>query len=283
MAESTGYDFGHLAPAEAGLGRVFARPRMVAAGCVLLITGLGWLYLAVLSAAPGGAGSWIGMIQVLCRAVPDGPLSLSGGAIIVSMWSAMALAMMLPSAAPMILTYAEIAETAARKGEPIVSPLVIAAGYASVWFMFAVAASAMQMFFTRAAWLDTSMASTAGFFAAAIFTGAGLYQFSTLKHACLARCQHPFPFFFANWATTPGGVFRLGVRQGLFCLGCCWAMMLLMFAVGVMNVVWMAGLSVVMTVEKLQTGRRFTQVVGLALIAIGMGIAVAEFAAYWPG
>ena len=74
--------------------------------------------------------------------------------------------------------------------------------------------------------------SVNGLFSGAIFIAAGVYQFSALKHACLMRCQQPFPFFFANWATTEAGVFRLGLKQGVYCLGCCWAMMLLMFAVG---------------------------------------------------
>ena len=112
---------------------------------------------------------------------------------------------------------------------------------------------------------------------------AGLYQFSALKHACLTQCQHPFPFFFANWATTPRGVFKLGVRQGLFCLGCCWAMMLVMFAVGTMNVVWMAALGIVMTVEKIGTGKKFTYAVGVALIAIGVALVGLAVAAHWPG
>jgi predicted metal-binding membrane protein len=134
----------------------------------------------------------------------------------------------------------------------------------------------------RAAWLDTGMASASGLFSGAIFIGTGLYQFSTLKHACLNRCQHPFPFFFANWATTTRGVFRLGLKQGAYCLGCCWAMMLVMFAVGAMNVAWMAVLGVVMTTEKLTSGNRLTSVVGTALIAIGVAFVIAAIAAHWP-
>jgi predicted metal-binding membrane protein len=193
----------------------------------------------------------------------------------------MTLAMMLPSASPMILTYAEIAETAARKSERIVSPLVIAAGYASVWLVFSLLATVIQIVLTRAALLNTGITSASGILAGAIFIGAGIYQFSALKHACLTHCQNPFPFFFTNWATTLGGVFRLGVEQGLYCLGCCWAMMMVMFAVGVMNVAWMAGLAAVMTIEKLLTGRRFAHGVGVALIVVGTGIAVSAFAAQW--
>ena len=279
MIETTSYRFTHLAPAEAGLGRIFARPKAIAAGCVVIIAGLGWLYLALLISAP--AGSWFAMMQALCRAFSDGAWSFSAAAVTASMWSAMTLAMMLPSASPMILTYAEIAETAARKGERIVSPLVIAAGYASMWLIFSLLATVIQIVLTRAALLDTGITSANALLAGAIFIGAGIYQFSALKHACLTHCQNPFPFFFTNWATTPRGVFRLGMKQGLYCLGCCWAMMLVMLAVGIMNVAWMAGLAAVMTIEKLQTGRRFAHGVGVVLIVVGVGFAVTAFAAHW--
>jgi len=279
MTETTGYQFTHLTPAEAGIGQIFARPKAIAAGCVIIIAGLGWFYLALLLAAP--ASSWFATVQALCRTLPEGAWSFSAAAVTASMWSAMTLAMMLPSASPMILTYAEIAETAARKSERIVSPLVIAAGYASVWLVFSLLATVIQIVLTRAALLNTGITSASGILAGAIFIGAGVYQFSALKHACLTHCQNPFPFFFTNWATTPGGVFRLGVEQGLYCLGCCWAMMMVMFAVGVMNVAWMAGLAAVMTIEKLLTGRRFAHGVGVALIVVGTGIAVSGFAAQW--
>ena len=279
MTETTGYQFTHLTPAEAGLGQIFARPKAIAAGCVIIIAGLGWFYLALLLAAP--ASSWFATVQALCRTLPEGAWSFSAAAVTASMWSAMTLAMMLPSASPMILTYAEIAETAARKSKRIVSPLVIAAGYASVWLVFSLLATVIQIVLTRAALLNTGITSASGILAGAIFIGAGVYQFSALKHACLTHCQNPFPFFFTNWATTPGGVFRLGVEQGLYCLGCCWAMMMVMFAVGVMNVAWMAGLAAVMTIEKLLTGRRFAHGFGVALIVVGTGIAVSAFAAQW--
>ncbi len=193
----------------------------------------------------------------------------------LTMWCAMVLAMMLPTAGPMIVTYAEIADTAARKGETIVSPMVLTAGYAAVWLGFALAATALQTMLMHAALLGPTMRVASPWFAGAIFLAAGGYQFSSLKHACLTRCQRPFPFFFANWTDETTGVFRLGLRQGLYCLGCCWAMMLVMFAVGVMNVAWMAGLGVIMGMEKLSTTPRFSRAVGVALVAIGVAFIVA--------
>jgi predicted metal-binding membrane protein len=301
MSEASDPRLTHLSPAASRLGAAFARPKVLAVVCVVVLAGLGWLYLALLVAGMGGPTASLGpgmgvldllprAIEVLCQPVfglahfgmPGGAWGASAVALVALMWGAMTLAMMLPSAAPMILTYAEIADTAARKGEPVVSPFIIAAGYTVVWFGFAAAATLAQFVLTRAALINPSMASASGLFSGAIFIGSGIYQFSALKHACLTQCQHPFPFFFANWATTPRGVFRLGVKQGLFCLGCCWAMMLVMFAVGIMNVIWMAALGMVMTIEKIGTGRRFTYAVGVALIAIGAALVLAAIAAHWP-
>jgi predicted metal-binding membrane protein len=154
----------------------------------------------------------------------------------------------------------------------VVSPLVIAAGYLAVWLGFALAASALQAALAATSLLDNGR--VAAWLAGTIFAGAGLYQFSALKRACLTLCQRPFPFFFANWTTEPREVFRLGLRQGMHCLGCCWATMLLMFAVGTMNIVWMAVLGIVMTIEKMTSTPRVAQAFGVAFIAIGFGFIV---------
>ena len=211
---------------------------------------------------------------MLCRAMtPEGTASLAGFGLIAAMWCAMTLAMMLPTAGPMILTYAEIADTAVRKGEPVVSPFVLTAGYVAVWFGFALAAATVQAGLARASLLDPGRAGM--LLSGGLFVGAGLYQFSALKRACLTLCQRPFPFFFANWSTQARGVFRLGLRQGLYCLGCCWAMMLLMLAVGAMNALWMAALGVLMTVEKMTATPRFARSLGVAFIVVGLGAFVA--------
>jgi predicted metal-binding membrane protein len=277
MSGAANPDLPHLPPAAGRLGAAFARPKVLAAICVVTLAGLGWVALGLLF-------SRMGAFEALCQplAMHDVAWGASGFAIVAVMWAAMTLAMMLPSASPMILTYAEIADTASRNGERIVSPFVLAAGYTLVWLGFAAIATLAQFAFTRAALLDTGMQSASGLFSGAIFIGAGLYQFSMLKHACLTQCQSSFPFFFANWATTPRGVFGLGVRQGLYCLGCCWAMMLVMFAVGVMNVIWMAGLGMVMTFEKIGTGKRLTYAAGVALIVAGIAFVLSAFAAHWP-
>jgi predicted metal-binding membrane protein len=281
MTDRANQGFSFLPPAAAGLGHVFARPKWIAAACVVALTAFGWAALGLMVVGKSG---FAGAFGALCHgSFVEGEISASSVALVAAMWGAMVLAMMLPTAAPMIVAYAEIADTAARKGERVVTPVVLAAGYTVVWLGFAAAATLAQVALTRAALLDASLSTASGLIAGAIFISAGLYEFSALKHACLTQCQRPFPFFFTNWATTPRGVFRLGLKQGLYCVGCCWAMMLVMFAIGVMNIVWMAALGIVMTVEKVIVGIWFTRVVGVALLAGGVALVAVSVAAHWPG
>ena len=272
------YTLAYLSPAAAGLGGIFARPRAIAILCIVALTGLGWVYLGLLAGGnTAGGGDFLGLFGALCRPVgsaaflmPSGSWTLADLALAFLMWGAMTLAMMLPSAGPMILTYAEIADTAARKREQVVSPFLLAAGYAAIWLGFALAACLLQAALTRAALIEEGIGPASGLFSGVLFLGAGLYQFSALKQACLTLCQRPFPFLFVNWTTKATGVFRLGLRQGLHCLGCCWAMMLLMFVLGVMNVAWMAALGILMTGEKLFATPRLSLLLGAAFIAIGL-------------
>lgn len=270
MTDITDRRLVHLPPAAGKLGHVLGRPKVLAAACVVALTTLGWLYLG-LAATGEGAPHGIG---VLCGPLPRAGIGISGLAFALCMWIAMAFAMMLPSAGPMIFTYAEIADTAACKGEAIVSPFVLAAGYALVWIVFSLVATILQTGLTQVGALNDNTAMTSTVLSGAVLVAAGFYQFSAFKHACLHKCRHPFPFFFANWQTTPAGVFRLGVVQGLYCLGCCWAMMSVMFAVGAMNLIWMAALGTAMTVEKMLTGRRFSHALGLSLLGAGAIVVV---------
>jgi len=270
MSELTDRSLMHLSPAAARLGHVFARPRTVAVGCVVALSALGWTYLGLVAADLPDA------FAVLCRPVGGARNEL----LVLGMWCAMSLAMMLPSAGPMIFTYAEIADTAARKGEVIISPFILAAGYTIMWLGFSLVATAVHLSLSSATWpkADSPAAVLAS---GAVFIVAGLYQFSPLKQACLHQCQRPFPFFFTHWATTPAGVFRLGLMQGGYCLGCCWALMLVMLATGTMNVVWMAILGAVMTIEKMTATPRFAKAVGATLIAFGAVFMVSTLSGVW--
>ena len=203
----------HLSGAAAGLGYVVARPRIVAIASIIGLTVLGWLWLGMIAVRQPDL--W----QALCSAAPAA--TLAEAAPLLAMWGAMTLAMMIPGAAPMILTYAEIADTAARQRQHVVSPLVLAAGYVTVWTGFAGVTTLMQIGLAQLGAAEGFSTPLGRAGAGAVFIVAGLYQFSSLKDACLRLCRQPFQFFFTNWATTPGGVFKLGLRQGAHCLGCC--------------------------------------------------------------
>ena len=294
-----------LPPGAAAIGRAMGRPVPIAVACLIALAALGWIFLVLMVAAWAARGNaaalgpgmgvfdlltqraghdLIGraLIDVLCR--PSfGATGWQPGetALIFLMWAAMTLAMMLPTAAGMIVTYAQLADTAARQHEPAVSPVILTAGYMTVWLGFALAATALQALLTRAALIDPAMASASTLFSGAVFVAAGAYQFSALKQACITRCQRPFPFFFANWSTAPRAIFRLGIRQGLDCLGCCWATMLVMFAVGAMNVLWMAGLGMLMAAEKLVTTMWLSRIAGIIFVAIGVVLLVSSVTAHW--
>jgi predicted metal-binding membrane protein len=260
--------------------RALARPRALALGCIAVLVAAGWLYLGLVLAGRTSGG----ILAALCQPLTGtaGSLGVTAALLTFIMWCAMALAMMLPTAGPMIMTYADLAETAAAKGEPAASPLALTAGYVSVWLGAALVLAALQAGLMRAGLLDDAMSVASPLFAGAIFLLAGFYQFSAMKHACITQCQHPFRFFFANWTSDVRGVFRLGFRQGLYCFGCCWAMMLLMFAVGVMNVLWMAALGAIMAAEKLFHTTRFSHALGAIFCAIGFIVIAASVVAHWP-
>lgn len=258
----------HLNAVETRLATILARPKPVTIACVVALIALGWAACGLM--LPATSSDWS---LVLCQPALARTIGIADFLLLFAMWTAMTLAMMLPTAGPMFLTYAEIADTAARKAERVVAPIVLIAGYATIWLGFAVVATVLQVVFAFAAPPAFSAAPIAG----VIFLAAGLYQFSALKQACLSLCQRPFPFFFANWTTQPRGVFRLGLRQGIYCLGCCWALMLVMFAVGAMNVLWMAALGALMAIEKMSATARFSHALGIASIAIGIALVAKEF------
>ncbi|MGE3874895.1 MAG: DUF2182 domain-containing protein [Parvibaculaceae bacterium] len=221
---------------------------------ILIVSGL----VLRMSADASVAGWW----SILCRPAPD-----AGFAPVAALWLAMTLAMMVPSATPMISAYLDIAEAAAAKEMKIASPFWLAAGYGSVWIGFALAASVTQ-------WTALSAnysGELQGRFAGLVLIGAGAYQFTALKHACLSKCRAPMAYFLARWSDRPLGVLRMGLDQGLHCFGCCWALMLLSFVAGLMNVLWMGFIGIAMVLEKtLPQPKPLSFGLGAGLIGAGL-------------
>lgn len=210
------------------------------------------------SARVFGAEFW----ESLCLVTPDA----AGFGRVVLMWALMAAAMMAPTALPAFATYEDLGRsTDVRFG-------ALVAGYLAVWLGFSVLAGGLQMALFSAGLVSAFGDSLSVWLSAGLLMVAGLYQFSALKEACLSKCRAPLTFFMAHWDE---GALRNGVRLGLVCLGCCWALMLLAFVGGVMNIAFMGLATLIMVIEKLPSfGRLLTRPLGVVLIAAGIFVAL---------
>jgi predicted metal-binding membrane protein len=226
--------------------RVLRHERALVGVTVVALAAFGWWYIVT------RAG--MGMDAM-------GPPPL--GALMV-MWWLMMVAMMLPSATPAILLYARVKQK--DGGRAVIDTWVFAAGYLAMWGLFSTAAAVAQQLLTGA-----SMALDDGTAAAALLTAAGLYQLSPVKSACVSHCRSPAEFLSRYWRPGWAGAFRLGLRHGAYCLGCCWVLMALLFVGGVMNLLWVVGLTVIVAIEKLAPGGQLLgRAAGAAMIAWGL-------------
>lgn len=187
------------------------------------------------------------------------------------MWAMMMVAMMTPTAAPMTLVYAAVARKAARETHPVAPTFVFVAGYLAIWALFSVAATAAQSGLDQLALLSPTMVSASPVLGGALLIGAGVYELTQYKHACLAHCRAPAHFISQHWRGGFAGALRMGMGLGAYCLGCCWILMGLLFVGGVMNLLWIAAIAVFILLEKTmpfaETGGR---VVGAAMIVVGL-------------
>ena len=281
-----------------GVAALLARPHVAVAVFVTLAVAIGWAWLGAMVAgmlattdmSTLGPGMGIfnrlngladlspetrAALTVLC-----GPVGTSWSALdwsaVFAMWVAMVMAMMLPTAIPVFRAYADLGAERQRLGETIASPVFLALGYLAVWFAFSIVATVGQGLLTQARLLSPAGLPASEVLAGTTIFAAGLYQFTPLKWACLARCRTPHPFFADNWTNRALGVFRQGIAQGVDCMGCCWALMVVMFAVGVMNVVWIVVLGAIMTLEKLSPSPWVSRIVGLVFLAWGAGLVAAS-------
>ena len=228
--------------------RLLRRERLIVAAGVSLLVVLSWWYVA------SGAGLHVAMDDM------RPPL----GALVV-MWWLMMVAMMLPSATPALLLYAQVRQIRSRDAD-IATTWVFLAGYLGVWLLFSVAAAVAQSLLTGPSMaLDNHIAQGTALLA------AGLYQLSPIKGACIGLCRSPARFISRYWRPGWDGAVRLGLRHGLYCLGCCWMLMALLFVGGVMNLLWVVGLTLIVTIEKLAPrGPLIGKAAGVALVGWGL-------------
>ena len=195
-------------------------------------------------------------------------------ALMIAMWWAMMIAMMAPSAAPAILLHARVRRHAQAQGQAQAwhaSSAVFTAGYLLAWLLFSIAAAVLHHALERAGILSAAtMGSQVRWISGAVLVATGLYQFSPLKYACLSHCRAPAAFLARHWRPHPLGTLRLGALHGAYCIGCCWMLMALLFVGGVMNLAWIAALSLLVLAEKLlPAGRWVGRGAGIVLVAWG--------------
>ncbi len=243
------------------------RDRVAALALVVALAGVCWAWLGKMiwdmAAMPADGGTM--------APSPAGPGYL---AWLILMWLVMMAAMMLPSALPMTLAFADFARPEERRAAVPPTPLFVA-GYVSAWGAFSLAAGIGQWALEVAGAMSPSrMALKHEAVAGWVLMAAGLYQWTPLKHACLRRCRTPFGFLLTEWRDGPAGALVMGWRHGLFCVGCCWALMALLLVAGVMNPLWIVMLTLFVVVEKVAPhGDRITRAAGLGLLLAGAWLA----------
>jgi predicted metal-binding membrane protein len=187
------------------------------------------------------------------------------------MWAVMMVAMMTPSAAPMILMFAGINRRRQKERTPYVSTSVFLLGYLVVWAAFSVLATAAQWGLHAASLLSPIMVSTSPVLGGVLLLIAGVYQWTPLKHACLSKCRSPLGFVLNEWREGRWGAFLMGLKHGGYCTGCCWSLMALLFVAGVMNLLWVAAIAGFILIEKVApAGQRMGQAAGGLMIAGGV-------------
>jgi predicted metal-binding membrane protein len=246
------------------LERLLRRDRAVGAVALLALTAIAWVSLLRMRSgmspaegadmAMGGMHAWSALELLL----------------LFLMWVTMMVAMMLPSAAPMILLVATVQRRRREHASPAPPTAIFAAGYLVLWTLFSAAAALTQWGLHQAALLSPAMASTSPVLGGLLLVTAGVYQWLPLKSACLSHCRSPLGFLGSEWREGSAGALVMGLRHGLFCLGCCWALMTLLFVAGVMNLLWVAAIAGLVLIEKLApTGPWVGRLTGLALVAWG--------------
>lgn len=285
-------------PADTALESLLRRDRVIVAVSLAALTVIAWTYTLWLAAAmnidgmsmsgPGmgadmrmdpamemdgmemDAGAALSLGTVL--GISPRPWSSVEAGVTLTMWVVMMVGMMLPSATPMILLYARVGRQSRKEGKPFAATGFFAGGYLLAWVGFALAATLGQ-WLMEGTLLSPALASASRIFSGAVLIVAGLYQWTPLKDSCLSQCQAPIVFLqrHGGFRRDPAGAVGLGLRHGLYCIGCCWALMTLLFVGGIMNVLWIAAIAIFVLAEKVFfPGRLLSRIAGTLLIAAGL-------------
>ncbi|HKZ73688.1 MAG TPA: DUF2182 domain-containing protein [Steroidobacteraceae bacterium] len=239
-----------------GIEVALRRDRWIVAASLAVVVALAWLYLW------REAGM---MVHVAMGHMEMGPLAT------FAMWAVMMVGMMLPSAAPAVLLYGAMVRRNGERATVLPAVWIFTSGYLAAWAAFSALATLLQIALGRAALVTPMMTSASARLTAGILIVAGIYQWLPVKAACLGKCRSPLELFVSRWRAGAGGTFRMGVEHGVYCVGCCWVLMLLLFAAGVMNLLAVALIAGFVLVEKLLPAARIvSRAAGAGLVLAGV-------------
>ena len=237
----------------------FPRERKLILALLLILAAVSWALLIWQSAAMNNQAMGMGLTMGM------------SAVFFIAIWVVMMIAMMFPTAAPMILMFTTVYAGKKQRSQAFVPTWVFVSAYLLIWTLFGLVAYPLALFAESLAgqsmWLMTNASRIGG----ALLVVAGLYQLSPLKHLCLAKCRTPLQFILSSWRDGYGGAFRMGFVHGAYCLGCCWFLFVLLFPLGIMNIAVMALLTALIFAEKsVSLGRQISQIAGVALIVYGV-------------
>jgi predicted metal-binding membrane protein len=256
----------HSPSAAAALSR---RDRAFISTCLVVISALAWAYLVHLDRQMSSSMAHDTMMAEMGMQM-DMSWTSADVFFTFAMWVVMMVGMMAPSAAPVLLLFAATRARRQARGVSLAA-LMFGLGYVTVWVGFSACAALAQWALHETTMLSPSMAASSPYLAGAILIGAGAYQLTPWKGACLTQCRSPLGFLMTSWRNGQVGALQMGVRHGAYCLGCCWALMCVLFVVGVMNLVWVAALAGFVLIEKTgPAGAMIARLAGAAMMLVGI-------------
>lgn len=251
------------------LDAILKKDRLLLIGALIVLCGLSWYYIIYLyrQMYPMNMDAFLFAMPMSAK------WTLVDFALLFLMWFVMMIAMMIPSVAPLILIFSMVNRKKKQEHNPFVSSHYLLAGYLIIWAIFSLLATVLQWLFQNLNWLNPDMVVTDKTVGGIILIVAGIFQFTPLKRQCLKHCQTPVSFIHTHWKEGRSGALKMGIKNGMYCLGCCWVLMLVLFVSGIMNLLWIVMISLFVLIEKLLP--RFPWVswlAGAALIVYGVWV-----------
>jgi predicted metal-binding membrane protein len=252
------------------LQATFRRDRTIVLSGLVGVTILAWIYMFYLAGSMGDTSSMGNMGTAMASPHMETwePVDL---ALAFVMWVVMMVAMMVPSASPMILMYGTLRRRQHNQESPMAAISTFSLGYLTSWAAFSLLATLAQWALHSAALLSPMGQTTSSVLGGALLLAAGVFQWTSLKHACLSRCRTPLGFLLNEWREGARGAFVMGVRHGTFCVGCCWLLMALLFVAGVMNLLWVAFIAAFVLVEKVSPNGKWVSLAS-GCVLTGAGV-----------